>query len=77
MSENCNLGLELEYFFKMLIIGDSGVGKTSLCKRFTYGDFSADYVTTTSVDFTIRLVEINEKLCQLQVWDFSNDDRFK
>ncbi|CAF0988088.1 unnamed protein product [Adineta steineri] len=77
MSENCNLGLELEYFFKMLIVGDSGVGKTSLCKRFTYGDFSTDYITTTSVDFKIRLVEINEKLCQLQLWDFSNDDRFK
>ncbi|CAF1085450.1 unnamed protein product [Adineta steineri] len=77
MSQNCNLGLELEYFFKILILGDSGVGKTSLLKRFTYDDFSTDYVTTAFIDFKIRLIEVNERLCQLHIWDFPNDDRFK
>ena len=62
--------------FKLLTIGDSGVGKTSLLLRFCDDSFSDSYITTV-IDFRFKSVEIGSKLIKLQVWDTAGQERFR
>ena len=50
---------DYDHLFKLLIIGDSGVGKSSLLVRFADNTFSGNYITTIGVDFKIRTIDIN------------------
>lgn len=50
---------DYDHLFKLLIIGDSGVGKSSLLVRFADNTFSGNYITTIGVDFKIRTIELN------------------
>ncbi|CAF1463196.1 unnamed protein product [Rotaria magnacalcarata] len=77
MSTNNVNDVEYNYLFKILIIGDSGVGKTAILQRFSQNYFSAEYLATIGVDFQIRTIDVNSKLCKLQVWDTAGQDRFK
>jgi len=54
--------------FKILIIGDAGVGKTSLMNRFVHGIYTNDYHSTIGVDFKVATVNIGEYKCRLQIW---------
>ena len=54
--------------FKILIIGDANVGKTSLMNRLVHGVFSNNYTATIGVDFKIATVNIGEYKCRLQIW---------
>ncbi len=49
---------DYDHLFKLLIIGDSGVGKSSLLLRFSENTFSGNYITTIGVDFKIRSLEV-------------------
>ncbi|CAF0870396.1 unnamed protein product [Didymodactylos carnosus] len=71
------LDKEYHYLFKILIIGDSGIGKTSILQRFANDYFAPDYVATIGVDFQIRTIDIDSKDIKLQVWDTAGQDRFK
>ena len=55
--------------FKLIIIGDSGVGKTSLIKKYTKNKFSPSYLTTIGVEFESKEMIINGEKIQLQIWD--------
>ena len=55
--------------FKILIIGDSDVGKTSLIFRFADGSFQSQYVPTVGIDFKNKTIVSNDKQIQLQIWD--------
>eukprot|EP01104_Vermistella_antarctica_P001120 TRINITY_DN11176_c0_g1_i1.p1 TRINITY_DN11176_c0_g1~~TRINITY_DN11176_c0_g1_i1.p1 ORF type:complete len:926 (+),score=283.45 TRINITY_DN11176_c0_g1_i1:209-2986(+) len=69
---------EYDYLFKLLLIGDSGVGKSCLILRFaddTY--FSETYISTIGVDFKIRTIEVDGKVVKLQVWDTTGQERFR
>ncbi|KAM9001829.1 ras-related protein Rab-13 isoform X1 [Sarcophilus harrisii] len=66
-----------DHLFKLLLIGDSGVGKTCLIIRFAEDNFNSTYISTIGIDFKIRTVEIEGKKIKLQVWDTAGQERFK
>jgi Ras-related protein Rab-1A len=69
--------LEYDYLFKLLLIGDSGVGKSSLLTRFTESVFSDSYMSTIGVDFKIQTLMIDDKIVKLQIWDTAGQERFR
>lgn len=62
---------------RVLMIGDSGVGKTSLVLRYDEDSFSHKFVTTIGVDYRDKLVEIDGKRVKLQIWDTAGQERFR
>eukprot|EP00352_Strombidinopsis_acuminata_P009120 CAMPEP_0176360718 /NCGR_PEP_ID=MMETSP0126-20121128/17266_1 /TAXON_ID=141414 ORGANISM="Strombidinopsis acuminatum, Strain SPMC142" /NCGR_SAMPLE_ID=MMETSP0126 /ASSEMBLY_ACC=CAM_ASM_000229 /LENGTH=205 /DNA_ID=CAMNT_0017716031 /DNA_START=138 /DNA_END=755 /DNA_ORIENTATION=+ len=68
---------EYDYLFKVLLIGNSGVGKSSLLVRFADDTFSENFMPTIGVDFKIRTVEVDGKTIKLQIWDTAGQERFK
>ena len=68
---------EFDQFFKLLLVGDSGVGKSSLLLRFTNDEFTDNYVTTIGLDFKIRTITVEGKKIKLQIWDTAGQERFR
>ena len=66
-----------DYLFKLLIIGESGVGKTCLLLRFTDDSFTANHLTTIGIDFKIKIINLENKLIKLQIWDTAGQERFR
>ena len=58
-----------DYLFKLLLIGDSSVGKTAILLRFADDSFSPNFISTIGIDFRIKTVEIRGKKIKLQIWD--------
>ena len=56
-----------DYLFKIIIIGDSGIGKSSVLFRFADDVYNESYITTIGVDFKIKTVELEEKTVKLQI----------
>ncbi|KAB2056122.1 hypothetical protein ES319_A11G082500v1 [Gossypium barbadense] len=59
---------EYDYLFKLLLIGDSGVGKSCLLLRFADDSYVESYISTIGVDFKIRTVEQDGKTIKLQIY---------
>jgi small GTP-binding protein len=62
--------------FKITVIGDGTVGKTSLIKNFTQGSFQEDYMKTLGAQWSKHVEEINGDTCQLFFWDIAGQDTF-
>ncbi|KAF4403705.1 hypothetical protein G4B88_002558 [Cannabis sativa] len=67
---------EFDYLFKLLMIGDSGVGKSSLLLSFTSDSFE-DLSPTIGVDFKVKYVNIGGKKLKLAIWDTAGQERFR
>ncbi|KAL3229823.1 GTP-binding protein YPT1 [Nakaseomyces bracarensis] len=68
---------EYDYLFKLLLIGNSGVGKSCLLLRFSDDTYTNDYISTIGVDFKIKTVELDGKTVKLQIWDTAGQERFR
>ncbi|KAL0124618.1 hypothetical protein PUN28_006460 [Cardiocondyla obscurior] len=65
-----------DLLFKLLLIGDSGVGKTCILFRFSDDAFSTTFISTIGIDFKIKTVELRGKKIKLQIWDTAGQERF-
>lgn len=66
-----------DFLFKIILIGDSNVGKTCVVQRFKSGMFIEKQQNTIGVDFTVRTLDIDGKKVKLQVWDTAGQERFR
>lgn len=62
---------------KLLMIGDSGVGKTCLLLRYANDHFSQTFITTIGIDFKIKNIDLDQKRIKLQIWDTAGQERFR
>lgn len=65
-----------DMLFKLLLIGDSGVGKTCILFRFSDDNFNNTFISTIGIDFKIKTIELRGKKIKLQIWDTAGQERF-
>ena len=73
----CVTEMERRLCLKVIMVGDSGVGKTSLLDRFIRGEYSEQYKATIGSDFLTKEMKIGEKTITLQLWDTAGQERFR
>eukprot|EP00062_Callorhinchus_milii_P014588 gi/632963917/ref/XP_007898145.1/ PREDICTED: ras-related protein Rab-3B [Callorhinchus milii] len=66
-----------DYMFKLLIIGNSSVGKTSFLFRYADDTYSSSFVSTVGIDFKVKTVYRNDKRVKLQIWDTAGQERYR
>ncbi|KAM3172757.1 Ras-related protein Rab-11A [Hymenolepis weldensis] len=66
-----------DYLFKIVLIGDSGVGKSNLLSRYTRNQFNLESKTTIGVEFATRSVKIGDKVIKIQIWDTAGQERYR
>ena len=68
---------EYDHLFKLLIVGNSAVGKSALLMRYADGTYDASYITTIGIDFKVRTIEVEDKRVKMQIWDTAGQERFR
>jgi len=68
--------METKYSYKIVVIGDPAVGKTSLIYKYTKGHFKEDYIQTIGAQLSKYDTKINENICQMVLWDIAGQDTF-
>ncbi|KAH6789699.1 RAB GTPase-like protein A4C [Perilla frutescens var. frutescens] len=70
-------GNKVDYVFKIVLIGDSAVGKSQLLARFSRNEFSVDSKSTIGVEFQTRTVTIDHRTVKAQIWDTAGQERYR
>ncbi|KAI4304422.1 hypothetical protein MLD38_039936 [Melastoma candidum] len=68
---------DYDYLFKIVLIGDSGVGKSNLLSRFTRNEFSLESKATIGVEFATRSLNVDGKVIKAQIWDTAGQERYR
>ncbi|KAF5176590.1 Ras-related protein like [Thalictrum thalictroides] len=68
---------EYDYLFKVVLIGDSGVGKSNLLSRFTRNEFCLESKSTIGVEFATRTLQVENKTIKAQIWDTAGQERYR
>lgn len=67
---------DYDYLFKVVLIGDSGVGKSNLLSRFSRNEFSLESKSTIGVEFATRCIRVDDKVVKAQIWDTAGQERY-
>lgn len=70
-------GEDHDMHLKLLMLGDTGVGKTCMLQTYVYDTFSPTFITTIGIDFKIKHQEIDGTKLKLQIWDTAGQERFR
>ena len=62
---------------RVMLIGNSNVGKTSIAKRYCKNQFNHNYISTVGIDFVTKYIKVGEKMINLQIWDTAGQERYK
>lgn len=68
---------DYDYLFKVVLIGDSGVGKSNLLSRFTRNEFCLEMKSTIGVEFATRSIQVDGKTIKAQIWDTAGQERYR
>lgn len=68
---------EFDFLQKIIIIGDSGVGKSNILLRFSKGTYTENHMATIGLNFVYKVVTIDDVKVKLQIWDTAGQDKFK
>ena len=68
---------EYDFIFKVLLLGNSDVGKSSLILRYVDGTWSNTFIPTIGVDFKVKTIEVDNKKIKMQIWDTAGQERFR
>ncbi|KAI8511611.1 Ras- protein Rab-7A [Branchiostoma belcheri] len=77
LKEFCNHVIKEKVLLKVIILGDSGVGKTSLMNQYVNKKFSNQYKATIGADFLTKEVMVDDRLVTMQIWDTAGQERFQ
>lgn len=75
MSNYVDFNQKIDYVFKIVLIGDSAVGKSQLLARFARNEFSLDSKATIGVEFQTKTLSIDNKTVKAQIWDTAGQER--
>ena len=68
---------EYDYLYKVVLIGDSGVGKSNLLSRFTRNEFNLESKSTIGVEFATKSMQVDTKTVKAQIWDTAGQERYR
>jgi len=68
---------EYDFLMKLILVGDSGVGKTNILSKYLKNDFDPDSKATVGVEFGTKNIEIDNKRIKVQIWDTAGQERYK
>ncbi|KAI5337957.1 hypothetical protein L3X38_017228 [Prunus dulcis] len=68
---------DYDYLFKLVLIGDSGVGKSNLLSRFTRNEFNLESKSTIGVEFATKTTNVDGKTIKAQIWDTAGQERYR
>ncbi|KAL3969037.1 interleukin 6 [Sarotherodon galilaeus] len=68
---------QYDFLFRLLMLGDSGVGKTCMLRRFTESDFDTTHISTIGIDFKMKTLEVDGTKVRVQIWDTAGQERYQ
>lgn len=68
---------ESETQLKIVLVGDSGVGKSNIISQFTKNEFNLESKTTIGVEFATKVVELDDRSVKVQIWDTAGQERYR
>ena len=71
------LNRDYDHIFKIITLGESGIGKTSLIKRFAHDIFEENHLASIGLDFLIKVIDIENKIIKIQLWDICGSERIR